>query len=111
MTPLNVTVRGTTLGYLPTVIYWRTNGSHQAASGGLTDEHILETSLPRSFMAEPSLWTCGRKAMDHPTSVGGPMEELPFTEGSTSRRIGTKDSIPDRVSLLSGRPLMGGGRS
>lgn len=111
MTPLNVTVIGTTLGYQPTVINWRTNGSHQAASGGLTDEHILETSLPRSFMAEPSLGVSGRKAMDHPTSVSGPMEGLPLTEGCTQGRITTEDSIPDGVSLLSGQPQVRGGRA
>lgn len=71
----------------------------------------LETSFPGSPMAGPSLGACGRTTMNHPTSVGAPMKGLPFTEGHTSRRITTEDSIPDGVSLLSGQPLMQGGRS
>lgn len=111
MTPLNVTVRGTTLGYQPTVINWTTNGTHRTASGGLKDEHILETSLPGLFMAGPSLGHCGRTTMACPTSVGSPMEGLPFIEGSASRRIIIREFIPDVVSLLGQQPLMLGGQS
>lgn len=111
MTPLNVTVRGTTFGYQPVVTIWKTHGARWAASGGLRDEHILETSLPGSFIAGPPLGTCGRKTMDHPTSVGAPMKGLPFTEGRTSRRIIIEEFIPDVVSLLWHWPLMQGGRS
>lgn len=111
MTPLNVTVRGTTFGYQPVVTTWKTQGPQWAASGGLRDEHIMETSLPGSFIAGPSLGPCGRKTMDHPTSVGASMEGLPFTEGRTSRRIVIEEFIPDVVSLLWGLPMMWGGRA
>lgn len=111
MTPLNVTVRGTTFGYQPVVTTWKTHGSQWAASDGLRDEHILETSLPGSFIAGPPIGTCGRKTMDRPTSVGASMEGLPFTEGCTSRRISIEEFIPDVVSLLWHRPMMWGGRS
>lgn len=111
MKPLNVTVIGTTLGYQPTVINWKTNGSRRAGSSGLKDEYNLETSLPRPSIARPSLGVSGRTTMACPTSVGASMGGLPFIEGCTSRRITTEDSIPDGVSLLSGQPLMQGGRS
>lgn len=49
--------------------------------------------------------------MDHPTSVGVYMEELPFTEGCASRRIIIREFIPDVVSTLWHPPLMWGGQS
>ncbi len=111
MTPLNVTVRGTTFGYQPVVTTWKTHGSQWAASDGLRDEHILETSFPGSSMAGPPLGACGRMTMEQPTAVGAPMEGLPLTEGRTSRRIIIEEFIPDVVSLLWGQPMMWGGRA
>lgn len=73
--------------------------------------YALETSLPGSSIAGPPLGTYGRKTMDRLTSVGSPMEGLPFTEDRTSRRIVIEEFIPDVVSLLWHRPMMWGGRS
>lgn len=125
MAPLNVTVIGTPLGYQPTVTNWKTSGSRWTDSGGLKDEHILETPLPGSSIARPALGGRGRTTMDRPTSVGSPMERLPHNEGGRSWRIVTGDEFPDVVfhlgSLLPWSaiavhlpwclPLMWGGRS
>lgn len=116
MAPLNVTVIGTPLGYQPTVTNWKTRGSRWNCSGGLTDEHILETSLLGSSTAGPTLGGDGRTTMNSPTSVGSPMERLPYNEGGSSRRIVTGDEFPDVVFPLGSllpwcRPLMWGGRS
>lgn len=125
MAPLNVTEIRTPLGYQPTVTNWKTSGSRWTGSGGLKDEHILETPSPGSSIARPTLGGNGRSTMDSPTSAGSPMERLPHNEGRNSSRNITGDEFPDVVihlgSLLPWSaiavhlpwclPLMWGGRS